>query len=252
MKSDNHNHVLFDPLESMVASASAKGFNALSVTEHISQFKNIRNSVTFGSTHKSEGRMFSEFKEYLQEFQDSHHSQQIKIRRGLEVDYIPRYELEISRFVNEFEWDILLRSVHELNGHDIEEKNSQQDKVTSRVRWLEYFEIQKKVLADSEMEFQVLTHPLRIARSTPLYPENIDDLLFDLTGTAKSNGRAIELNGKDAARNYDLLRRLAASCASTKCIVSYGSDAHHPGEIGRSFEIVSQLIQQFGLQTLGI
>ena len=106
----------------MVASAKHNRIDEISITEHVSQFTELRKSIGFGSVHTS-GKMFQSLKEYDQEFEkiDVRTRETIRINRGLEVDYSTRYETQLGEFVNREQWDILLCSVHEFgDGRDIE------------------------------------------------------------------------------------------------------------------------------------
>ena len=247
MIADNHNHIIYDDINSMVKAAKVKQLQRFSVTEHISQFKKPRSSIPFGSVH-SKGRMFSDFEEYLLEFENLEDNGQ-EINRGLEVDFSPKFVSVVSGFVNEIKWDILLLSVHELeNGLDVESKNLPQDKESSENRWREYIKLQESALTNDIIPFQVLTHPVRLGRSTQIVPEDIDQLLIDLAILAKKEKKALELNGNDVTRDYILVERLARACSVAGCEISFGSDAHHPNEVGRGFEQVSELVNRFNLK----
>jgi histidinol-phosphatase (PHP family) len=230
----------------MAKAARSKRLRRFSITEHISQFKGPRNSISFGSVHNS-GRMFRDFDEYLLEFETLDGFSQ-SVNRGLEVDYSPRFITPVSEFVNKKKWDILLLSVHELgNRLDVENKNLPQDADSSRARWNEYFELEKEALRSDSIQFHVLTHPIRLARSTQRLPENIDELLYDLAKLARDEGKALELNGNDITRDYVLVEKLASACSETSCEVSFGSDAHHPNEVGRGYDRALELVKKFDL-----
>ncbi len=119
---DNHNHILLAELTEMLASAKANNISEYSITEHVSQFKELRESIRFGSLHPS-GRIFESLKDYIHEFRkaDQLAYREMRVNRGLEVDFSPRFAKSVGDFVNQEEWDILLCSVHEFeNGKDIE------------------------------------------------------------------------------------------------------------------------------------
>src|SRR5207302_1022740 len=119
---DNHNHILLAEITEMLAAAKANNVSEFSITEHVSQFREPRESIRFGSIHPS-GRIFQSLKEYNAEFRkaDQLAYSGMKINRGLEVDFSPRFETKLGDFVNQEEWDILLCSVHEFeDGKDIE------------------------------------------------------------------------------------------------------------------------------------
>ncbi|MHB1908552.1 MAG: PHP domain-containing protein [Nitrososphaerales archaeon] len=243
--SDNHSHILYENLQSMILAAKLKKLKSISVTEHISQFKKVRASVRFGSTHNN-GRIFSDFEEYLIEFENvADHA--FPIKRGLEVDYIESQKEVVAKFVRETKWDILLASVHELSdGTDIETQGL--DETLSEERWQDYIELEKSALKSDFIDFDVLTHPVRLARSSRSPPSDLNQQLVALAELAKKQGKALELNGKDLVRDYLFVERLASACAKARCKVSFGSDAHHPIEVARGYEKAQSLANHFGLE----
>lgn len=242
MNSDNHSHILYEGIRSMVQAGRSKNIDCLSITEHISQFKEARSSIKFGSVHRT-GRVFSDFEEYRLQFESlDDHALQVKM--GLEVDFSPRYEKEVSSLANQEKWDILLCSVHEMeNGLDIESKSHPQDRESSQKRWIEYVELQKKALTSEFFRFDILAHPVRLGRSTQIIPSNIDELFLELATLANVEGKALELNGNDIMKDYALVEKLASACARVCCRVSFGSDAHYQNEVARGYGKARELIQ---------
>src|SRR5260370_8267467 len=112
-RADNHNHILLARITEMLTAAKTNRIGHLSITEHVSQFRELRDSIRFGSVHPN-GRIFDGVKEYNEEFRkiDQAAYSGMKINRGLEVDFSPRFERTVGDFVNQEEWDILLCSVH--------------------------------------------------------------------------------------------------------------------------------------------
>ncbi|MHB8567900.1 MAG: PHP domain-containing protein [Nitrososphaerales archaeon] len=246
MIKDNHNHIILADIDSMVASAKARAVKEFSITEHISQFREPRESIDFGSIHLK-GRIFDSLKEYDAEFANFNDLNEIKIKKGLEVDYSPRYEKKVADYVNQERFEILLCSVHELEDRtDIQRPKSG----NPRQMWLEYLRLEKEALESDFIPFNVLTHPVRMAQGSKEYPEEIDDLLLDLAKTAKKRNRALELNGSDLNFSPDLVRRLALACSKAVCIVSVGSDAHYPQDVSRNMAKAAEIAEEFGLKVL--
>jgi histidinol-phosphatase (PHP family) len=234
----------------MVAAAKSRDVNRLSITEHISQFQFIRDAVQFSSTHET-GRMFTSFDEYLAEFAKVDGDPKIQVRKGLEVDYIEEFSQEIREHVTKEDWDFLLLSVHELSGGiDVERTGLPQDKESSWKRWKEYFETQKRALQSDIVPFSVLTHPVRLAVSTPVTPDDLDSMLDDLAAVAVEKSKALELNGKDMESYPQLVNKIARACAVKGCKVSYGSDSHHAEEVSRKYELAAKLAKEFSLEII--
>jgi histidinol-phosphatase (PHP family) len=249
---DNHNHILLAELAEMLASAKANNISEYSITEHVSQFKELRESIRFGSLHPS-GRIFKSLKDYINEFRkaDQLAYQEMKINRGLEVDFSPRFEKRVGDFVNQEEWDLLLCSVHEFeNGKDIEKTvRTTGDPAPAREHWYEYLRLERMALESDFVPFQVLSHPIRMSRATKTVPVDLDDLLLDLARIAKKRNKALELNGRDIDYAPELVRKLAIACSEAGCRVSLGSDAHHPREVFRNMAIAMALVKEFNLES---
>jgi len=238
----------------MLDAAIARRVREYAVTEHVSQFKQLRKSIKFGSKHAT-GRVFRNLNAYLGEFAKMRGrvSANTKIYKGLEVDFIPRYETLIGDFVNNHDWDILLCSVHELEDRtDVQRKFRSNDPMSARKRWLEYFNLQQDALENSVIPFKVLAHPIRMVRGVAATPPDIDAMLTDLARTAKRRNKALELNGNDIDYAPQLVRKLAETCSNVGCKVSTGSDAHSPREVFRNMDTAMNLVDEFNLEVLRI
>jgi histidinol-phosphatase (PHP family) len=239
----------------MVAAARTNELEEYSITEHISQFREMRQSVGFGSVHQS-GRIFENLKEYKNEFSkvEKPSASGSKVRQGLEVDFAPRYMARVADYVNQEDWDILLCSVHELSdGGDVEGNKVKRKGIEEgRQLWLDYFGLQNTAIESGFVPFNVLTHPVRLFKGAHTIPNELDDLLLDLAKSAKRKNKALELNGKDLDYAPQLVRRLARACSDAGCRVSLGSDAHHPNEVFRNMTDAMNLVQEFGLQPISI
>ncbi len=197
---DNHNHILLAEITEMLAAAKANNVSEFSITEHVSQFREPRESIRFGSIHPS-GRIFQSLKDYNDEFRkaDRLAYSGMKINRGLEVDFSPRFETKLGDFVNQETWDILLCSVHEFeDGKDIEKSvRGTVDPASAHECWREYLRLEQKALESDFVPFKVLSHPVRISRASKAAPPELDDLLLDLARIARRRNKALELNGRD-------------------------------------------------------
>src|SRR5207249_1118017 len=175
---DNHNHILLAAKSEMLAAAKANNVSEFSITEHVSQFRQLRESIRFGSLHPI-GRIFENLKEYNDEFEKADPAYSgMKINRGLEVDFSPRFEKKMGDFVNQEAWDILLCSVHEFeDGMDIEKSvRGVVDPASAHEYWREYLRLQRMALESNFVPFNVLAHPVRISRASKTAPPELDDL----------------------------------------------------------------------------
>ena len=248
---DHHNHILSFPIDRMVAAAEKMNLAEYSITEHVSQFREPRETIGFGDFHP-EGRVFSSLDEYREEFKDlAAFEGRLKVNCGIEVDYAPRYEKAVGEFVNQEEWDILLCSVHEFDDKKpIEHIGAGIDDPREAYwRWTELFRLSQMALESDFVLFQVLTHPVRIARRMKWIPPNIDELLLELARTARRRAKKLELNGRDLKYAPELVRKLAVACSKAGCEVGLGSDAHRPDQVFQNMDVARRLVDEFGLKT---
>ena len=246
---DNHNHISFADSRDMVEAAKANDLAEYSITEHVSQFRPLRESVRFGSVH-SAGRIFANLEEYDMECRkiDGYYPS-VKIHQGLEVDFAPRFGSRVADFVNQAEWDILLCSVHKFeDASDVERTAGRTSEQEAHARWRDYFRLERLALESDFVPFDVLSHPVRMARALKVFPPEMDELLLDLAMKAKRRDKALELNGNDMDYAPDLVRRLAIACSKNGCKVSLGSDAHYPREVFRNMETAISMVRQFNLE----
>ncbi|MGP8124654.1 MAG: PHP domain-containing protein [Nitrososphaerales archaeon] len=248
---DNYSHIILADITEMVASAKARNIKRYSVTEHVSQFRKLRESIAFGSVH-NKGRIFEDLEAYRNEFSkvDGSKSSGMEVRMGIEVDFSTRYEKEVGEYVNQEEWDVLLCSVHELeDGSEIEKTRAKPLEPTeARSLWREYLVLEQTALESDFVPFSVLTHPVRMSKGTDYVPDEVDDLLLDLAKTARGRNKALELNGSDLGYAPQLVRRLAKACSRAGCKVSLGSDAHYPKDVFRNMTDAMALVEEFELQ----
>ncbi len=247
---DNHSHILYADIKEMIASAKANSVTEFSITEHVSQFRQARESIKFGSVH-STGRIFQSLEEYREEFRKvDREALGMKIRCGLEVDFSPGYETRVGDFVKQEKWDTLLCSVHELSGGtDFErEYRNVVDTASASQLWNDYFRLEELALDSNFVPFDVLSHPVRMARVTKIVPPELDDLLLGLARAAKKRNKALELNGSDIDYAPGLVRRLATASSKAGCMVSLGSDAHYPREVFRNMRVAMDLVDSLKLK----
>ncbi len=250
LRTDNHTHILFADIGAMLGEAKKHNLSEYSITEHVSQFREPREKIDFGAVHLR-GRIFKDVAEYNQEFRKVDPATLcVKVNRGLEVDFSPRYEKEVAEFVNQSEWDILICSVHELeDGESIEKKAGlSASRASVHKLWHDYLQLELSALESDFISFDVLSHPVRMSRATRTVPRDFDALLMDLARAAKKRDKALELNGNDIGQSADLVRRLAVACSKADCSVSLGSDAHHPNEVFRNIRVGMRLIDEFKLK----
>jgi len=197
-------------------------------------------------------RMFNnQLDEYVEKVRQARRDfPQLAIRLALEVDYLPGHEDWIRELAARHPWDYLIGSVHYVseswavdNPYKISEwKNRDAFEV-----WSAYFE--RLTMAAETGFFEIIGHadlPKKFGHwptrdCTPLYEKFL--------AAAKKQDCAIELNTaglrKDCREIYP--NREILQLAFQKAVpVTFGSDAHAPGEVGMNFAEAIQLARAAG------
>ena len=175
---------------------------------------------------------------------------QLTIRLGLEVDYLPGHEDWIRELTARAPWDYFIGSVHYVSESwaiDNPYKLSEWKNRDAFEVWSVYFD--RLTMAAETGFFEIIGHadlPKKFGHKpsqdcTPLYEKFLT--------AAKKNNCAIELNTaglrKDCKEIYPS-REILQLAFAKGVPITFGSDAHAPGEVGLNFKEAIQLAQSVG------
>ena len=116
---DMHSHVSCSSALQMVLAAQQEGLRVLGLSEHVFQMQETRLALQH---LKPEGPLLT-FDTYIEDVSAAVSQSNVDIRLGLEVDFIPGKNELIHSFVQQYSWDFLIGSVHEINGIQFEANN---------------------------------------------------------------------------------------------------------------------------------
>jgi histidinol-phosphatase (PHP family) len=175
----------------------------------------------------------------------------IKIRAGLECDWLRGCEGFISELAGMHDWDYLIGSVHYLGEWDFDNpkwlgKWAETDVETV---WHEYWKTYA-AMADSGL-FDILAHPDLVKKFSYAPVGDLDRFYEPAIDAIAANGGVIELNTagwhKPCAEAYPSPRFLELACsAGIGMVVS--SDAHAPEEVARDFGKARELAMAAGFR----
>ena len=172
------------------------------------------------------------------------------IKLSLEVDYLPGHEDWIRELAARHPWDYLIGSVHYLSDAwdlDNPAKLSEWKKRDAFEVWSAYFE--RLTLAAESKLFEIIGHA-DLPKKFKFYPDRDCTPMFArFLRAAKQSDVAIELNTaglrKDCREIYPSPAILRLAHAEGVPI-TFGSDAHAPGEVGMDFAAAVQLARDVG------
>jgi histidinol-phosphatase (PHP family) len=186
---------------------------------------------------------------------------QLTIRLALEVDYLPGYEDWIRGLAARHPWDYFIGSVHYVSDGwaiDDPQKLSEWKHRNADEVWSAYFE--RLARAAETGFFEIIGHadlpkkfghrPSRDPGSAEGFAEAGCTPLYEkFLNAAQRNNCAIELNTaglrKDCREIYPS-RQILELAFQKGVPITFGSDAHAPGEVGMNFAEAVQLARGVG------
>jgi histidinol-phosphatase (PHP family) len=237
---DMHSHVSRSSALQMALAAQQKGLRVLGLSEHIFQMEETRLALHH---LEPEGPLLT-FSTYTGDVLIAATQTNVEIRLGLEVDFIPEKSELIYAFIQAYNWDFLIGSVHEIHGIQFE-RNYKWSREEGEILWLQYFELLRKAVRSGY--FSVISHPVRLRVNNPYLPPTFDEELENLAAEATQYDIALEINGFDMSRYPSLVGRLAKACLLHHTPMSVGSDAHNPRGIAQAHQQTEHMLQQLGI-----
>jgi histidinol-phosphatase (PHP family) len=175
---------------------------------------------------------------------------QLIIRLALEVDFLPGHEDWIRDLSKRHPWDYLIGAVHYVSeSWAIDNPNTlaQWKNRDPLEVWTAYFD--RLTGAAASGLFDIIAH-VDLCKKFCFYPAgNWFPLVTRFLETARAHDVAIELNTaglrKECREIYPSLR-IAQAAAALHLPITFGSDAHAPGEVGMNFSEAVDLARNAG------
>ena len=180
---------------------------------------------------------------------------QIAVRVGLEADFIEGYEAELAALLDAHPFDYVLGSVHYALGRTIFRRDWHTLENPDAV-FAEYY----RLIASAARSglFDILSHLTAVEAYSPPLPDEVAAKLYPPVADAVAeSGCLVEVNtsgfrkiraedggpGNEPFPNRRMLRLLI----ERRVPLTFGSDCHHPDEVGYGSAGVFRLLQELGL-----
>ena len=164
---------------------------------------------------------------------------QLTIKLALEVDYLPGHEAWIAELAARHPWDYFIGSVHYVSDSwavDNPEKLSEWKHRDPFEVWTVYFE--RLTMAAASGLFEIIGHADLPKKFGFIPTQDCTPLFERFLAAARQRDVAIELNTsgrRKACREIYPSRPLLQLARQIGVPITFGSDAHAPGEVGMDF-----------------
>jgi histidinol-phosphatase (PHP family) len=239
-----------------VRSAVSLGLSEIGFADHLGRYyltpTQRRRYWDWGMDERNVARYVAELFELREMFSD-----RIRIRIGLEVDYVEGAEDLLEPIINRYPLDFLLCSVHCIPQFGWKHLASYSKVPDTSIVYKEYFRVARSALRSGL--FNSLAHPDFIWRYMG-WPQSDADLplreIAETVAVAGETGRCIEINANgylwsraNGSEGRDPFDVLIDQCRSLKVPISIGSDAHEPAMVGKLFTELIALLKKKGITT---
>ena len=183
------------------------------------------------------------------------YSDRIAVKTGLEIEFHPRHTGLFGQLVNDFAFDVIGSSIHNLDGIDVvsgpgSRSSEDPSSMALQRRYLDYLEMMLE-----HDYFDIICHLDLLKKFGGGTSAYFEDRLAEILSKTASRHLTVEVNtsGYDhpAAEAYPstrILHILKEACVA----VTIGSDAHRPDEIGRHFRRALNMVQAAGFSHLAV
>ena len=238
---DYHMHTVLsdgkDSYEDMIQQAILKGLDEIGFSDHI-----CLKPVEWAMRIEDIPVMTRQIQDLKLKYKD-----QIQIRCGVEMDYLPGYEDEIREIIESIPVDYVIGSVHFIGDWNFDTDQSLYGKWSNDRLYEKYFKLIQKA-AQSDL-FDIIGH-IDIIKKFRIYPETNQDNLYEETiKIIKAHNLVVELNTGGLDRpclEFTPGLKILELCYEHQVLVTMSSDAHRAAQIARHYSEATALLAQVG------
>jgi histidinol-phosphatase (PHP family) len=173
----------------------------------------------------------------------------IRIRRGIECDFLDRANNWTRKFIAENEFDFVIGSVHFVGSRGREKDLFGPDRRGDEIEGL--YEAYYQAIADSAKAgmFDIIAHCDLIKKLGQFSSKRVDELIREAMVQIKRADLCIEINtsGLRKPENEEYPgEHILAYARDLRIPLALGSDAHTPADVGRDFDRAIFLIETYG------
>lgn len=176
---------------------------------------------------------------------------ELKLRLGLEVDYIPGQESRAQEIISRYSFDYIIGSVHYLNGWGFDDPRLAHRYLDLDIKEIYHSYFHELVSSAACGIFDIIAHPDLIKKFGHRPEDEPLDLYRQAAEAFAAAGVCMEVNTaglRNPAREIYPSLGFLKICRQYNVPVVTGSDAHKPGQVGADFNLARQLLREAGYE----
>ena len=177
----------------------------------------------------------------------------IRVRLGIEMDYVPARLARLHEYLEKYPWDYVICSLHHLDlwGFDNPAYIAEFDRRDIDLVYTQYFAKVSEMAATGL--FDIVGHIDSIKKFGHRPSYDLRPIYEELARVIKRANLVVELNtsGRDkGAREFYPAPMLLEILAAEGVPLTLGSDSHRPTQVGRYFDEARQLLLDIGVREI--
>ncbi|PLT28296.1 histidinol-phosphatase [Peribacillus deserti] len=256
MLTDYHNHLetgtlTLDYLKKFTDRAASSGIDHFGISEHAYHFNETADILQNDWVNP---RRYYKMDDYVQLFHQAW-SSSIDVKMSIEMDYTPGKHEEMKRFIQAYDFDYIIGSIHWIGnfGIDLKEYMHEWDKRDVNIIYKAYFD-QVVTLAESNL-FDIIGHIdlVKIFNYVPSDEEFLLEQYDRATEALKNSKTCVEISTAGLRKPVGKLypdERLLEMCFRKGIPIVFSSDAHFPEHVGADFDQAEKLAAAAGYTSL--
>lgn len=173
----------------------------------------------------------------------------IKVKYGIEADYLPGTEVFMGKFLDENDFDYVIGSVHFLGewGFDNYKNVYRYEEKDVYDVYVEYFTALKNAAASGLFDIVGHCDVVKVFGYRP--DRDYTDVLRDTMKAIKENDLVVEINTsglRKPVREIYPSEKILEMIREMRIPLTLGSDSHKPEDVGRDFDRAVELVRKYG------
>ena len=208
--------------------AKARGLKQMGITEHDRYLEDID---------------LSAFQEAREEYQE------VELRLGIEIDFVPGAEERMERDANALPYDYVIGSVHRVQGEEVDHPDHRE--IYEKLEPYELYERYYANVREAALSgrFEILGHPdlIKIFRTYP--DQDITPMLEETADAVAESGVVVDVNAAGLRKPIGEVypsRQLLAMLHRRGVPIILSSDAHAPDQVALGYDKSLKLVHEVG------
>jgi histidinol-phosphatase (PHP family) len=208
--------------------AKARGLKQMGITEHDRYLEDID---------------LSAFQEAREEYQE------VELRLGIEIDFVPGAEERMERDANALPYDYVIGSVHRVQGEEVDHPDHRE--IYEKFEPYELYERYYANVREAALSgrFEILGHPdlIKIFRTYP--DQDITPMLEETADAVAESGVVVDVNAAGLRKPIGEVypsRQLLEMLHRRGVPIILSSDAHAPDQVALGYDKSLKLVHEVG------